>query len=522
MADYKVVFRADETSSDHAALLWEPPCPAMLAAVQVSRNVQTSEAYLQVKIRNVSEQSIGSVYGTATISYADGSSDIVSIEDLDVDLMPTNQKALKAVPLPRGDVESASVKLTHVGQISSKRESSLGPVTVPQQTPLSLSDKAIDERRRRLEAAGVDSRTYDYSVQDNGDWWVCACGQVNVGRSECCECGSEKAILIDSENEDDLCESSDNWSESVYARANELAQKDSDVAALSEACQLFESISGWKDSADRSSACNERLTKLKTAAARKRKRIVIIIASIIVVAVIATLLSVYVIIPMTKYNSAMSAADNGNYDEAISILTELGDYQDAKEQIENVKTRQLQAQYDEATALFEKGAFDDAYGLFSSISSFSDAKEKAIESANEAGAKAEKDNDFDSAIYWYEKANNTEAVNNAKYTFVKNNYDNSNQTTYYYLTDLKESNYLDSANLYADLYKITAQVIINDNRDDTETSLSTLGYKTNSRPVYHVYIDGGYSFSISLAAFQVLNSHMWLLLLLLLSRFSRV
>ena len=375
MADYKVVFRADETSSDHAALLWEPPCPAMLAAVQVSRNVQTSEAYLQVKIRNVSEQSIGSVYGTATISYADGSSDIVSIEDLDVDLMPTNQKALKAVPLPRGDVESASVKLTHVGQISSKRESSLGPVTVPQQTPLSLSDKAIDERRRRLEAAGVDSRTYDYSVQDNGDWWVCACGQVNVGRSECCECGSEKAILIDSENEDDLCESSDNWSESVYARANELAQKDSDVAALSEACQLFESISGWKDSADRSSACNERLTKLKTAAARKRKRIVIIIASIIVVAVIATLLSVYVIIPMTKYNSAMSAADNGNYDEAISILTELGDYQDAKEQIENVKTRQLQAQYDEATALFEKGAFDDAYGLFSSISSFSDAKE---------------------------------------------------------------------------------------------------------------------------------------------------
>lgn len=48
MADYKIVFRADETSSDHATLLWEPPCPAMLAAVQVSRNVQTSEAYLQV------------------------------------------------------------------------------------------------------------------------------------------------------------------------------------------------------------------------------------------------------------------------------------------------------------------------------------------------------------------------------------------------------------------------------------------------------------------------------------------
>ena len=348
MAGYKVVFRADESSTGDGALLWEPSCPAMLLAVQISRNVETSEAYLQVKIRNVSRENLGSARGKATVVYSDGSSEEISFDDLDVDLAPGDQKALKAMALPRGDVESATVRIMQIGQMSGKWESSTSPAVVPQHIPLMLGEKAAAERRRKLEAASIDARVNDYAVQDHGDWWVCACGQVNVKSETCCECGASKSILLSAEDESALLVSADEWSESVYQKAVGLANDKGNASSLSEAVGLFGQVRDWKDSAERISSCEAQIEKLKTASARRMKKIAGIAAAVVVVAIAAVLFVVNVAIPDGKYNDAMKLADSGQYAEAVGILEDLGDYRDSGEK----KHEFIQAELDSGQACF--------------------------------------------------------------------------------------------------------------------------------------------------------------------------
>lgn len=85
MGNYKVVFR-DDWSGDSSLLKWEPGCPAMVTVVQVARNVDTSEAYLQIKIENLSADILNSISGIAHVDYADGSRGYVPFSELDLDL----------------------------------------------------------------------------------------------------------------------------------------------------------------------------------------------------------------------------------------------------------------------------------------------------------------------------------------------------------------------------------------------------------------------------------------------------
>ena len=52
---------------------------------------------------------------------------------------------------------------------------------------------------------------------------------------------------------------------------------------------------------------------------------------------VLALLCVYVIIPAIRYNMAVTAVENKNYDEAIAIFEELGDYSDSADKIPETK-----------------------------------------------------------------------------------------------------------------------------------------------------------------------------------------
>lgn len=119
MGNYKVVFR-DDGSGDSSLLKWEPGCPAMVTVVQVARNVDTSAAYLQIKIENLSADILNSISGIAHVGYIDGSTGDVPFSELDFDLPQCEQGALKATTLPRGDVESVFIKLLQIGSQQGK------------------------------------------------------------------------------------------------------------------------------------------------------------------------------------------------------------------------------------------------------------------------------------------------------------------------------------------------------------------------------------------------------------------
>lgn len=136
----------------------------------------------------------------------------------------------------------------------------------------------------------------------------------------------------------------------------------------------FQSISGWKDSDQLAVECQNKVDELKQKekeeriAAEKRaeeeerkkiekerkakkKRKVKIIVSILAVCVVtvATLLFIFVINPMIKYNIAVKYFGNGEYMEARKLFYEMYDYKDSKEyfdQIDCVATKKVTTKSD--------------------------------------------------------------------------------------------------------------------------------------------------------------------------------
>ncbi|MCD8219633.1 MAG: DUF6273 domain-containing protein [Ruminococcus sp.] len=79
-----------------------------------------------------------------------------------------------------------------------------------------------------------------------------------------------------------------------------------------------------------------------------------------------------VIIPSSKYNTAMEYYESGDYENAIAMFEELSDYQDSADMIK-------QAKFDAATKYYEDGDYITAYIAFEELEDYSDASKKMVE-----------------------------------------------------------------------------------------------------------------------------------------------
>lgn len=426
----------------------------MVTVVQVARNVDSSEAYLQIKIENLSADILNSISGTAHVDYADGSRDYVPFSVLDLDLPQCEQGALKATELPRGNVESVFIKLLQIDSRQGKWHSTGEPAEAPEREPLLLSEKAMTERGHRQEELHIDSRIAGGRAQFHQGWWVCACGCINVGRESCHRCKCHKNLLSDLQDEESLCKSADIRSQNIYDRANSLIARGESVENLKKAQRLFEGISGWKDAKERAEECSEKLAVLEPKAAKKRKLLLCL----------ATAATVLLIFFLTAGRPI-----------AIKAITGL----------------QKEIRYREAISLYEGGHFRKAYAEFKLIRSYSDAAEMEAKAANALAEDYVKDGNTDQAIEWFKNADNETGAHEVEYGYVKEHYDSSDSKTKEYLDELVEAGYRDAAELYSDLYKLDLKILVNSDANDTETSLMEIGSVSMGDAYVHVLVDGG-------------------------------
>ena len=453
MGNYKVVFR-DDGSGDSSLLKWEPGCPAMVTVVQVARNVDTSAAYLQIKIENLSADILNSISGIAHADYIDGSTGDVPFSELDFDLPQCEQGALKATALPRGDVESVFIKLLQIDSQQGKWHSTGEPAEAPEREPLSMSEKAMAERDRQLKELHADSRIAGGKAQFHEGWWACACGGINVWRETCRECGCHLDLLSDLQDEESLCKSADIRSQNIYGRADSLIARGESVENLKKAQRLFEGISGWKDAEERAEECSSKLAVLEPKSEKRRKKL-LGVASIIVVLFIFFLTMGR---PM--------------------VVNAIGDLRN-------------EIRYREATSLYEDGHFRKAYVEFRSIAPYGDSAEMEVKSAYSFAENLEEDGDLELAVQWYKKADSITDAQDAEYKYVKDHYDSSDALTKEYLDELAEAGYGDAAGLRSELYRMSAKIIVNTSIDDTTTSLTEIASKSMGRPYVHAFVDGG-------------------------------
>ena len=318
MASYKVIFRDEHPE-------WQPGCPIQVETVQVSRNTETAQCYLQMKIRNVSDSKISRTTLKAVIESPDGKAHEQIIELLDADLEPGSELSPKAAEIPLKDASSVQIAVAEADGASVW--ASLA--AVPKAAELHLGEKAAAERAELAREAKVHNHVAKHEEFDN--WWLCSCGAVNVARSCCHAC---KAPLGDLSNWE-----TESWlEEAANRRAYDAARKklaSKNVKSVEEAKRGFLALGEYGDSPTQVAACEEELRRL-AAGAKKRNKVIGIAIGAVAAVVIVVAIVVNLLIPMMKYSDAQKLSDSGEYNAAYQAFSELDGFSDSTDKMQSL------------------------------------------------------------------------------------------------------------------------------------------------------------------------------------------
>ena len=148
-----------------------------------------------------------------------------------------------------------------------------------------------------------------------------------------------------------------------------------------------EGLNGYRDGEElrkqaeqRYEECRNAEEKERKAKERRKKTLTIAAVVLVVIACAIAWCIPNVIIPNNKYQQAVVLRENGQYDEAIALFTELGNYYDAAAQVTETK-------YQKATNLNAFGKYDEAYAIYVTLTGYKDVDKLLIEDDNIVAAK---------------------------------------------------------------------------------------------------------------------------------------
>lgn len=341
MSKYKVIFKADRGTTGLYSLTWESECPVQITAAQVSRNIESSATFLQVKVLNVSSEQISSIAIESEFLLSTGETTRTSFEYLDVDIAPAAESTLKPQQLAHANVTACKLIIERADSPRGAWQSAGFAKPLPTRKELQLSPEALSQRAYAL-GSKIDSPAVRGSAQDHGSWWVCACGQVNVSREDCCACSNDKQALLENEDEAKLLEDANARFKHTYETALELAGENAGIDNLKEAIKLLDSIPNWKDAKEQTECCRKRLEEKKTAQRTNNRRIAARAASALAGIAAIAALAVFVVIPLMQYNEAVKFVDEAEYEAAVNTASEIGGIK--KDDAQSLK-REAQYQY---------------------------------------------------------------------------------------------------------------------------------------------------------------------------------
>lgn len=202
----------------------------------------------------------------------------------------------------------------------------------------------LDQYRRET------SPRAEYVVTEDRGLWLCACGTPNPQTEvTCMSCGTNRERVLAALDVKALKAHADELAAEKARKAEEKAKRAAEAARL---------------------AAEEREHRKKQLA--KVRKWLAIAAAAAAVLVAAILVTTKVIIPNSKYNTAVKLLEEEKYDEALAAFEELGDYKDAAEM-------KKEANYQKAVQLLECGSYDEAIAALATLGDYKDASAQATE-----------------------------------------------------------------------------------------------------------------------------------------------
>lgn len=143
-----------------------------------------------------------------------------------------------------------------------------------------------------------------------------------------------------------------------------------------------EGLNGYRDveelrkqAEQRRKECENAEEKERKAKERKNKRLTVAFVLVVLIACVVGWFVVTRVIPNNKYQRAVALRENGQYDEAIAVFAELGDYSDAAQQLSETK-------YQQANNLNAAARYDEAYAIYVTLTGYKDVDKQLAEDDN--------------------------------------------------------------------------------------------------------------------------------------------
>jgi len=219
------------------------------------------------------------------------------------------------------------------------------------------------------------------------------------------------------------------------------------------------------------------------------KKLWIILLSVIggiVLLIGISIITVSLVSPGIKYNSACEALQNQQFDKAYDDFIALGSYKDSK-------TKAIESLYKKGVYLNKNKKYKEAAEIFKSLNAYEDSRDQYQSAYYNYGLQLMGEGAYSDAINVFTSLGDYEdsetMVNEAKYCYIVNHLDNSDITTYNYLNELIAIKYKDCKQLYKSLYAWKATTFyFNTGSDATDKKTSI----SRSSPLYcHFTIEGG-------------------------------
>lgn len=342
---------------------WLPESPIKIEKSQLLFDTLTNQKILQVKMYNLSDKSIRSVY--LDLECFDDAMDFISSQS-DIPLQELNTKPQSyfgdRLPIILDSLNTSNIRININKVVFSddtiwRNENREIEIELPPQNPINWSDVFYEQVIRECKGTNVKPLFW---YENTKEYWRCSCGQPNTNRKiKCGYCGTSKEWLEQHFNEEYLNNAQAEYFESEKIRQQKELEYSQQLEEEKKRLQIRQ---------------QEEIDKQIQLKKRKKKRIVTSIVAV-VAAVILGIISYTIIVPpeARAYFNAMSLYKQGNYEESINAFVNLGEYKDSKEML----TKSIiGSNYEYAVSLLEEDEYEKASEIFEKLSGYKDSDEK--------------------------------------------------------------------------------------------------------------------------------------------------
>lgn len=276
--------------------LYTEESPIVIAAGALLKDNQTNKVLAQLKFKNLSRKEIKALKVNIKAFDVSGA-ELQGVEDYQyLDLSAASNMEFgqdKAIPMPDDVTRAISVFCTSIIFSDNSMWEAKGTLwePLPKQRNLEnlLGNNGLCEQYRRDTTPLARFEPMEYQ-----DLWLCSCGEIN-------------------KKTENTCISCDISREQFFLALNtENLKQNKEQFEIQEA------------------EAREAQAQQKAKSRVKAKKNVIILSAVILFILVVVVLINQVFIPMQKYSLAVSAMNEGKYDEAITAFEHLGDYKDSK------------------------------------------------------------------------------------------------------------------------------------------------------------------------------------------------